>query len=358
MTTIHLNGFDTFGSQADVRNVYASANPTYLATGGRYGGVGLQIYEGYAPIHGNTGIAKIIPTALNEAYVGVGLKFVSEGNENAVVSFGPSPTASNSELQVSINSSLYRLDVYRGNRQFGGTLVGSTPNGILTVGGWHWLEVCYIDSTTDGLVQVWLDDVLQFTMAGNTSGSGTPGFACVNIGEPNYSYVPNGNFGMIIDDIYINDNTGPSPQNGRLGDCRIGEILVNRDAGPNQGTPFVAGPHYAMVDTPQGYPTTNYISILNSYGQTENFGVSQIPIIPVDVFAVSVITQQQKTDAGIATAHIEARSSGVHAAATSFPVLTSVTVENSIFTKDPNTTNDWTPASLANMTLAYVVDSA
>jgi hypothetical protein len=175
---------------------------------------------------------------------------------------------------------------------------------------WHWIEVDY-NNADGGSAAAWVngneigfklitDDI---TASANLSPFGSF-FSNVSIG----SAFNAGTF--YADDWYIASVDGPE----LIGDTRITTLVPVSDAGPNDGTPSTAGPHYLMVNEAQ-WNSTNSITILPATGQEELFNMTNLTVVgSATVFVMrvaSVIEYQGSGDTGTLFGNSLTSSGGV-----------------------------------------------
>lgn len=352
MSLIHMDGFDSYAVIADLSQEYS---PTTLynfsTTAGRFGGGALYLNSGNSSNGSSEWMGKTLPTATAEVWTGCAVNSISGATSNGVMMNFLS--ASGLEVQILYNQVSGTWSVYRGQYGNGGTQLGSSITATLSVGVYHWVEFHFVISGTVGVVEIWIDGVQVLNLTGvNTSYSGATTVTALYLGGGFYSYGV-GAIKAYFDDWYIL-NTSGSHNNTRLGDSRIETLKPTSDAGPNNGTPSTAGSHYAMVNENQ-WASTNTITITNTSGQEELFGMSSLSGSPSTVNAVRVLAVAEKTDAGACSLEGVISSSSTVGVAAMNALATSYQHNYAIFETDPHTSAAFTASSINAMKVGVEV---
>ncbi len=327
MSIVHMDGFDSYATDADLGMEYTISGTSFSTTGGRFGGGAFEV-GGYSNF-----ITRALPSPLNELWVGAAIMFVS-GRSGTLFAFS---SAAGLECEVTWGTDVNALVVYRGDF---GTSLGTyafTPSPT----AWHWVEVHAKLSSSAGVFEVWIDGVQVMNLTGvNTAGAGGATFNSVLFGSTHGGNGPN----TWYDDLYILDpNTAPNT--ARLGDSKIETLKPNSDAGPNNGTPSSGTSHYAMVNENQ-WSSANSLTLTNTDGQEELFGMASLANVPANIWAVRVLGVAEKTDAGACSLEPLVVSSGQEKDGTSAPLTTTYGHVTGIFQVDPNTSAAWTAAAV------------
>ena len=118
--------------------------------------------------------------------------------------------------------------------------------------------------------------------------------------------------------------------------------MPTSDAGPNMGTPSVAGPHYAMVNESQNNQGTTFVSLPGVPGTEEVYGMSSLSTIPANIWGVRVLNIVEKDDGGVTNGNAVIRSGTTTAYGANQQILSSFFSQFGIFENDPNTNSEWT----------------
>jgi hypothetical protein len=323
MSIIHMDGFDSYAALADFGMEYGVNNGQLSATAGRFGGnaYGITSYSQY--------LIKTLPSPLNELWIGCAMQLTG-GRLGSLFVFN---SANGIEAELAWGSDVNTLVVYRGDlgNPIGTYAFSPSPT------SWHWVEVHYKLSSSAGVFEVWLDGVRVINVTGvSTSGAGGSTVTNIWLGSTHAGNGPS----MWYDDLYIADPNTP-PGAYPLGDSRIETLKPNADAGPNNGTPSSGTSHFAMVNENQ-WSSANSLTLDNTSGQEELFGIGSLATNPESIWAVRVLNIAEKTDAGPCSAESVVVSNGVEADGPSTPLLTTYEHVTGIFQVDPNTGAAWT----------------
>jgi len=337
MSIIHMDGFDSYASLGDLGMEYGVSGSNFSTSAGRFGG-GAYGAGGYGQ-HINRSIANI-----SEVWTGFAFQFLS-GSSNGQSSILIFQSASGVEAELCYAPGVNTLAAYRGDLQASLGTVSWTPGP-----NYHWIEVHYKMSASVGIFEVWIDGVQVLNITGaNTTQYGSSSFNVVALGNE-YS---GENMSCYYDDWYILDpNT--SPNTARLGDSKIETLTPASDATPNNGTPSSGSSHFAMVDESQ-WSSANSLTLANTSGQEELFGMGTLSSTPANVWAVRVLGVAEKTDAGACNLEAVCVSGGTEADGPSVPLLTGYSHVSGIFQTDPNTSAEWTYSGVNAMKSGFKV---
>jgi hypothetical protein len=357
MTLLHFDGFDSYQSNADVQTIYAQQSTGFSLTAGRYGG-GAITFNGTNVYGVYLGYTFDIPQT--DLYVGYAVNVTANNSTGTFAAFTVNQLGATNYPAFGFDPVLKQVYAYYHDNQGSAfanaginTVLGVSSNNVFTLNTWHFIE-CHITLGTvgnpNGVMQFWVDGnlVLNITNAvNNPSNFG----GSINIFTP--SNAPTCSYTM--DDIYIQNTSGVTPWNNRLGDSRISLCVPVSDASPNQGTPASGVNHYAMVNQPQGYNPSNYVIMANTIGYEERFGISALPTTPATIWGLSVITVAEKSDGGLAYYTNGVISNGVESDSSVYSLTTGWMARRTIFTVDPYTSTLWNNAAVTNLKINYKV---
>lgn len=345
MSLLILDGFDGYSNLADVSNQYAMTNnfASFSTTGGRFGGCAIIASSGGPAYFAFNNIGS--PT---EFWLGGAIVVGSGQSTNSMIMFGGSGGV---EASLAVDLTTGTLKAYRGRVS---TLLGSSAASVLAAAAWRWIEIHFKLDGSTGIFEVWLDGVQVLNLTGvNTKNSTSPAITSITFGDTTGSAIS-----VTLDDMYVLDLSGAAPTNTRLGDLRIAMITPTSDASPNNGTPDSGSNHYSRVnETPGWNGDTSYITLMNTTGQEELFGLSALPTTPDVIIAVTPTFASRKLDAGGATAHSKLKSGAtVQAGASKALSTTYAGYRDTPLQNDPNTGAPWTAAAIAALQAGYVVE--
>jgi len=335
MSLIHLDGFDEYSGASDPAMQY-TMNGQFSTSAGRYGGGALNI-SGY-----NQTIQYVLPSPQTEIWLGFAMNNQETSSQQLVLALG-SPSNTEGALWYQGNSGAWTF--YRGQQD---SSLGTATKAIMA-NSWHWIEVHYKIDPSAGVLELWIDGVQIMDLTGvDNSKTGGTSLTTLTFGGANNSQA------AYYDDLYIL-NTSGSANNGRLGDSRIETLKPTSDAGPNNGTPSSGSTHYAMVDENQNDGSTSTITIANTSGQEELFGMGSLDGTPATVHAVKVTCIAEKTDGGSCSGEAVVSSSGTAAEGASTPLLTSFSLIGGIFETDPHTSAAWAYGAVNAMDCGFQI---
>ena len=114
------------------------------------------------------------------------------------------------------------------------------------------------------------------------------------------------------------------------------------------------GNHYSCVNE-TSWDTSSYITMTNTSGQEELYGLGSLPVTPSSITAVKVALVCEKTDAGAASLETVISSSGVTANGASKALTTGWGRVADLYTTDPNTSAAWTGSGVNAVKAGYKV---
>ena len=332
---VHLDGFDSYTTAADLMTEYGGAISTINLTAGRFGGGAVSFGSS------SNALARSLATATTELWVGYAIKPTSIGSAYDGTLLVLS-SATGTELAFCVAAGTGAVNIHKGTAN--GTILatlGTTT--VFTSNAWHWLEFRYKYGASVGAAEFWIDGV-QFgtTFTGNTTSAGGGSIILATIGSAAYTDIAG-----YIDDLYIVDVNQAGVSTGRLGDCRIATLVPTGNAGPNNGTPS-AGNAYACVNEAQ-WNSSNYVTLTNTPGQEELYTMGALPTTPASVFGVRVLAVAEKSDAGAAALYPSLKSGTHDTPAAAVSLLTAWGRAYGLFETDPNTSAAWAAAAVNAM---------
>jgi hypothetical protein len=238
-------------------------------------------------------------------------------------------------VQVGI-SQLGAVQAWR-NTIGGGVLLGTTANGMVGVGTYHYIEAKVNVHDSTGTVHVRLNgvEVLALT-AQDTRNAGATGL----IDNMRFFAVSNGSHAH---DFYVCDTNAP---NGDfLGDVRVDYLAVNAAGANTTWTPS-AGSNFQNVDDtdPDDDSTYNETDVANEKDSYQHAALTSLVV--EDIKGIVMQCFARKSDAGTRTMR-EGIKSGATESVNAFTALpTSYGYRQRAFDVDPNTAAAWTKANV------------
>lgn len=332
MAMLHMDGFDSYANTSDLSFEYVNSGTVLTLTGGRFGGGAFQIASTSGQI-----LSRPMPGSLVEVWVGVAIYSTYTANNPGVICEFKS--AAGIEASFLYNGSTGLLQATTGEEN--SVLGSATITGISN--SWHFYEFHYKYDGSAGIMELWIDGEQLINVTGvNTTRNAGQTIVTTSFGSLGFNCMSG-----YYDDIYILSLTDGGNIT-RLGDSRIVTLLPSSDAGPNDGTPSTGTDHFACVDETH-WSTSTFLTMTNTSGQEELFGMSDLGSSPANVWAVKVLTYAEKSDAGAASLEMVVKSSSTSAVAGSTALSTTYQSYEGIFEIDPNTSAQWTGAAIDAM---------
>lgn len=234
-------------------------------------------------------------------------------------------------VTVSVSSTTFRLDLYRGATLLDSSASYSTLN-------WHYFEFQAVIATgTGGSYELRHNETLDFSDTGvNTANSGAGNWDAIDFDNTA------GSSGAFIDDIYILNGAG-SVNNDFLGDSVVEGRLPTGDGATTDWTPSTGVNHWDLLDD-----TTD--ATLVSTGTTTDIDYltfDSLSFITGTIHGVMTMMSTGLSALGTRTVRHKALSVAATTNGTTQVVgTTSYTVLFDIFESDPNTAAPWAIAAL------------
>lgn len=224
------------------------------------------------------------------------------------------------------------------------TQLGITAAGVVFAGVYFYLEALATIHDSTGAVTVQLNGTPVLTLTSqDTNNAGA-------VGTIDNIQLEGSAANIYIDDFYIIDTAGASPQNTLLGDTRVDSAIPNADGTTNNWTTvFPASPvtHFDKVDEvpPDGDGT--YLSDFTG-GALELFGISTLPdadgVSPIFGVQLALVARKNKSAARSIRAKLRSGSTNYNGSAFALDIPYAHYL--SIFQQDPDTAADWVEADL------------
>ena len=285
------------------------------------------------------GAYKGLPSAVSDLYVGFALYYASggwAGNYETIYSvFADNGTVAHFRVKVAVPDTIQVM-------RYDGTVLASSAAGAVALNSWQFMEVYGKVADSGGRVTVRMNGITIIDFTGDTKNGGTStnidmicfGDANLNIGTRTT---------MLIDDLYVCDNTGSAPHNTFLGDVRVHTTSPSAAGNSTQFTPST-GANYAAVDEIP-YSATDYVSAVPS-GTKDTYQMADLSVTPTTIFGVQTNLIAKKTDAGAANIRPVIRSGGVDYAGASRTLLSNDRTFSEVNAQNPNTSASWTAGGI------------
>lgn len=331
MALLWGDGFDQYGTNQAIAlsNGYSAFAANSIST-----------------VNPRTGLYSVLFTSLNFSYfrrildastptVGVGIGFRANATPSGNAMGIRFETAGGTALvRIALNPEL-RIVAYSGNTA---TVLGQSPANAINLSAWQHIEAKLIRSATVGYIEVRIDGILSFIVAGLNLGA--TDCNAVSFGNPNSG--AGGNINMQVDDFVIWDGTGAT-NNDFLGDRRCFTSFLTADTAFADWVPSTGLTGFNRINASPPVDTS-YIEGL-APGAISEFQKTAIGIASSNIAGIIVVSRHQKTDAGTSTIRLGIHSGAFVSNGPEIVPATSFSYQRQIFELDPNGSVPWTKAA-------------
>ncbi len=232
MALILMDGFDHYG-KVEAAEKFWNGTIFAMVAGRGFGGQAMNVII-------NNGVGKTLPSSYSTLIAGAALKLNATSGQLMWLLHSGSIVAA---IGVTGTGHLTLIDSTNSQIATGAT--------IIPVETWFYVEI-KITVGVSGTAEVHLNGGPEIT---STVGN----FGTQNINQIEFVNQSLGG-DTSVDDVYVADTTGSSPQNDFLGNVRVETLYPVADGSYTDWTPKIAGPHYQMVNETliDGDGTFNY----------------------------------------------------------------------------------------------------
>jgi len=287
MALVHIDGFDHYGTTANMLQVYNSVGGRGLITttpiNVRTGTGALQVDS----IRFNPGgVSKsVAPLRLYTS----GVSISRQGTSNAVPTMGLYFDATvgsfNSGFCIASTGAIVAI----GN----GSTIGTSAINVFQPGKKQYFEAqCFVHPTA-GFMIVKCDDVVVLNLQNVNTGNYDINF--ITLGSPGNE--SDGNW--YYDDFYITNNTGPN-NTGFLSPIRARTLYATADILPQDWVPDTGTVGFSRINKVPALDAASYIQA-NNVNDTSKFSFTALPANTNYISGIAVITRSSKDDNGTAT---------------------------------------------------------
>jgi len=275
-----IDGFDHYNEIRRKWNVGNTADvPTFVA--GRFGGQALKIQfqNSAGSINQNLGI---------QAELFIGFAFFAPGiNTENQIEFKDSLASVKATLFVNSDGSI-TLNVS------GSAADESSGAGVITQSQYAYIELHYHPSTTAGIFECRVDEVVVATITGDTTNGADDDVQSVFL-----SHDGSNNPRYLFDDFYILNALG-AENTGYLGDVRVSTLYPTANGNTNNFTATPTSTNFEAVDEVILDDDTTFLEsgILLAEEDYVNQDFDDLGVSPGTVFCVQTTNAAKKTDAG------------------------------------------------------------
>lgn len=329
MAIIWMDGPDHYGSNAALLSdgVYAQVSHLSLVPNSGPGGIGTVFLHGdYQP----SSLRKVLP-GVRDA-VGIGMRFYFNAlNLTTIYVFRDINNATIGTLDMLSTGALRYTKI-------DGTVLFQTDP-LIVANSWQFIEMFvdfklaatgHVRLGVDSITVVSIDSISTLTAANSNS--------CAQIYQTMFS--------VRTRDFYIWDTTGDLNNSGMQGDRQVITVYPTADGDANDWVPSTGTHGFSLInETPPD--DTTFITASTS-GLKSDFQVGDIDTDITSISAAMVVARMKKSDAGIGTVKMGAKSAGVEGFGAELALSTQFIYYGSILEKDPATGNKWTPNGINN----------
>ena len=344
MALLFMDSFDHYVTADIVEKWTSVGSNTIIPTGGRRG-------SGCLRGPGGAGTAlKGVPASGNIGIVGFAYKTTALGSLQRFTGFHDAPN-NRDHIYVSVNSD-GSISVTRSNTTgpaaSGGTVLGTSVAGIISINNFYYIECKVLLSATVGTVTIRVNgiQVLNLTNQNTIHTAGATTYSSIWLSGL-AGGIPNTDF----DDLYVLDGSGSAPYNDFLGDVRVDACLPTGVGWANGFSPS-AGANWQCVDDATPNDDTDYNWTPNT-GITDLFVTQDAPVAGASVLGVQVNISAKKMDAGVCTVAPVVRTGGADVAGTAQGPTTVYTYLSQPYQINPVTSTPWTEATFNSSEFGY-----
>jgi len=323
------DGCGEYYDTAHISDVWTDVegSPAVNGSGGRNGGAGIEFstFEG---------LTRSFPVQTGSVFCGFAMKLASL-NEDFILTVFRDATA---QLTLAMLASGAIRLVHGATSQ-------DTATGILLADVFHYIELQFLVANSGGLFELKVDGVSVL------SGSGLDTQTGANAGIDAIFFGSTGSHVLYtLDDVYILETTGGSPQDTFLGDIRIDAVVPDGDGAQTEfTTTFPASPttHYTKVDEIPATADTDY-NESGTNGHRDLFDYAALPAVAggSTVIGLKVVAFVKKLDAGARNIRMVARPIATNQNGSDIPVQVAYGYKEEYFDDNPEVSAVWTDATI------------
>lgn len=287
MSVVLVDGFDVYngtGANTGLQSKWiVTGTASVSLQTGRFSGQALRCTDGGT----QSNPRRNLTAATSNVGVGFAAKAVTFPTAN-VVSANLVSFLSTSTFTFGLRcNTLGGLEVYRLTSGSAGTSLGTSANGVIVVGTWHYIEVAVSINDVSGTVVVKVDGVTVINLSSQDTNNAVSTVNVIQLGKTDNPSSNNGTFDF--DDLYVTDTASTQ------GERRVETLYPTSDVA--QGwTRSTGATNYTLVDEATVNGDTDYVQA-SSTGTVDTYGFQDLTGSPAVIDAVQVTTFAEKTDA-------------------------------------------------------------
>lgn len=268
-----------FGVDSGLSTAYRTAQVTVGNSRSLYAASGAGANANQLRIPANT-----------ELIAGAGFYLVSNGQPITMLGFGGT-TIAGQGVVIGLNTSRQIVVATPGGTYGNPGTVLATGTTTLPQNTWHYVEARVKLGTTNGEVEVYLNNTLELNL--NTLNTAT---GSITQYETFATLCRSSSSGLYIDDLYILDKSGTT-NNNFLGPISVYSLMPSAAGSSTQFTATPAVANYLNVDDPTSDSATTYVASSTS-GHQDYYGFQDLPGGVANVHAAMIKTRATLGTAG------------------------------------------------------------
>jgi hypothetical protein len=349
MAVLFQDSMDAYGANADVATRWDFPNGTYTATGGRYGGKGLNL--------ATQADTKLIPltgdSSSNKLFVSTSIKWATFAASNFIKTafvvgdlLNTATPSAAEHIAVGLDGA-GKATLYRG-----ATIIATAATATFVVGTWYRVELMVVVDATVGSAELRVDGVTILTFSGNTKGTATAGIQAVD-------FLANTSNSFALDDVMIWNSQGLAPTDF-VGDFRI-DAYTPTGNGSTVNASFVGAGvtvAYQAVDDPAfNNADTDYIldDVINDINL---FAMADLATTPTSVIGIGIVVAARADNVGTRKIQLGNKSGAVtgwSGTDITLPAQAAYVVRSQFFPLDLATGAAWTGAGVNAIEVGFKV---
>lgn len=323
MTLLHIDSFDTYTVNADLKTIYQVHNSgvTPAVTGRFSVGSSVRIPNG-------RWIGWNLPTPLSTVIFGFAAYVVSIQRDGRVFI-----QLINSQSQI-----VFQFLWYDDAPRFIYNNIHYIATGHVTE-GWHYFEIKFVvGASNNGSVTVNIDgtQVINATSITTSTVGNASVIRLMGFDDVRFS-------GTAFDDFYVCDTNG-SINNSFLGPVKARYYLPTANGDTNNWTASTGSNNTCIDDTPP-FNTTDYVST-TGVGNKDNYTFATVSGFGGVVNGVTIYLVATQTDVELKSIRALAKSGGTEVTSATQQTFNSFYPHEMVFETDPNTSSAWVQANI------------
>lgn len=341
MTLVAIDGFDLYNGVVTNTGLQAKWVATQTANlsmqAGHFGG---QCVKLATPIGTGLAITRSFTAARASSAVGLAI-FWSAFPTNPASILGNYIFMNTATFQCGVRVNADgSVSAYRLSSDTAGTLLGASAAGVIHPSTWHYLEIECTLSTTVGVLNVYVDDVLVLALTGVNNANAGVGTTANAFRVSNFVGTPNEVFE--IDDYYEADAAT------RIGPLRVTVKEPSSDSAVTW-TPNSGANNYSRVNEAQTDGDTSYVQC-GTVGDRDLYGFTPLGVSPATIYGVQISSFAEKTDVAARSINNSAKSGTTDSDGTTLALASAYgKLERAMMLTDPDTGSAFTVAGLDAM---------